>query len=228
MEERISIHFYKISFLKIQILNFSLSDKNALKGQEGSNSQRSVLDGFRRDLLQWYDAWAQDGLLCMAPSSGEGPCQTSEKRFTYLQAWADMNYNATKLMLSRCSDTEVSANKEDVIDACRNIVSCCNALVKHQQRAFCTTVPNVSEGQHQIPVFPVDWTLSSLVFSAGICLSLFGKGGGQADVAVARRSWEKMVRSCLITIAMMEGDPANQSSGSSQILEALFNQDCGD
>ncbi|OKL59542.1 hypothetical protein UA08_05364 [Talaromyces atroroseus] len=204
-EERVSIQFYRISTMKMQLQSLLLSEASM---QRNLVKLKERCEKVRDELLHWHQSWKMDFM----------PAITSDMHdwggaVKYLEAWASLQYNETILMLSRFS----SETSEYVLNAVREIVSCCSLLVREHQHSFCAIHDH--EMRHQIPVFPTDWTISHLLFSAALHL-LSSEKRDAADHKV----WERTVRSCLATMALMEADPANLSMGFSEILEGLYSQ----
>jgi hypothetical protein len=177
--------------------------------QRNPGKLKERCEHFRKELLQWHQSWKTDFMSAITSElhDWKGAVQ-------YLEAWGSLQYSSTILILSRFS----SETADYVFNAVREIVSCCSLLVRQQQYSFCAI--HDDEIRHQIPVFPTDWTISHLLFSAALHL-LSSEKRDAAD----HNSWERTVRSCLATMALMEADPANLSMGFSEILEGLYNHD---
>ncbi|KAH8667049.1 hypothetical protein BX600DRAFT_285340 [Xylariales sp. PMI_506] len=206
--ERISIYFYRISFLKMQIHSLVLSEASS---QRDSATLKSHLVELWHGLRDWHQSWNQELLSSPADDS-----QDWGKAIQYLQAWGDLNYNAGVLLLSKCS-TEAT-DVTDTMSACCLIVSSSNLLVRHQQHSLCSVLD--TETQRRTPVFPIDWTTSHLIFSAGVRL-VASRNQGKYTIP----TWERAMRSCLSSVALLESDPANLSMGYSELLEGLCNYD---
>lgn len=185
----------------MQILSFLLSETSSSRHIDSLQTQHS---DFRNELRHWHDVW-NDNVHSIASESSFN----SENITSYLRAWGEMNYHAATLMLSRFSKEPATA----IIESCRQIIASCNLLVRHQQRSFSSNFD--TKGQMPTLVFPIDWTISHLVFSAALCLFPFR---GQSFET------EKVIRSALICMALMEGNPTNMSMGFSGILEGLYNR----
>lgn len=192
--------------MKMQLQSLLLSEAS-MQRNPGTLNERC--ENIRKELLQWHESWKTEFI----------PAITSELHdwrgaIQYLQAWGSLQYNETILMLSRL----LSETTEYVSNAVREVVSCCSLLVREHQHSFCAI--HNSEMRHQLPVFPIDWTISHLLFSAALHLLCSEK----RDVA-GHNLRERTMRSCLTTIALMEADPANLSTGFSEILEGLCSRD---
>ncbi|CRG88381.1 Oleate activated transcription factor 3 [Talaromyces islandicus] len=206
-EERVSIQFYRISTMKMQLQSLLLSEASSMQRNPKTLNERC--ENIRKELLQWHQSWETEFI----------PTITSELHdwrgaVQYLQAWGSLQYNETILMLSRL----LSETTDYVFNAVREVVSCCSLLVREHQHSFCAI--HDPEMRHRVPVFPIDWTTSHLLFSAALQL-LCSEKREVADHNVRERT----IRSCLTTIALMEADPANLSTGFSAILEGLYCHD---
>ncbi len=191
--------------MNMQLQSVLLSE-TSMQNSPGKLKER--YENFQKELLQWHQSWKADFMSAITSElhdwRGAVRC---------LEAWGSLQYNATILMLSRFS----SDTAENVFRAVREVVSCCSLLVRQHQNSFC--IIQDDEITHQIPVFPTDWTISHLLFSAA--LHLLSKKQEAAD----HGGWERTVRSCLSTMALLEADPANLSMGFSEILEELYSHD---
>ena len=159
----------------------------------------------RQGILHWQASWKTDFL----------PTITSErhdwnKAVQYLEAWGSLQYNATILMLSKLSETT-----EAFFNVAREVVRSCTLLARQHQYSFCAL--HNDEMRWQTPVFPIDWTISHLLFAAAVQLL-----SPETRDAADHTDWDQTLRSCLATMALMEADPANLSMGFSEILEKLY------
>ncbi|VUC36417.1 unnamed protein product [Clonostachys rosea] len=165
-------------------------------------------ENIQKELLEWHQYWKTEFV----------PTVTSEVHdwrdaVQYLKAWGSLQYNASILMISRFLPETV----ESVFDTAREVVSCSAILVRQSQRSFCA-IPD-DETQFKVPVFPIDWTMSHLLFSTALQLLSFEKHSTADTIG-----WQRTMRSCLKTLALMEADPANLSMEFSDIIEELCNQ----
>ncbi|CAH0053871.1 unnamed protein product [Clonostachys solani] len=201
VEEGISIQFYRISTIKMQLQSLL----SAATVQHNPARLKERCENIQKELLEWHQYWKTDFV----------PAITSEVHgwggaVQYLDAWGSLQYNASILMISRFSPEAT----ESIFDTARQVVSCSTILVRHSQRSFCA-IPD-DETQYKVPVFPTDWTMSHLLFATALHLLSFEK-----QSAADRTAWQRTVRSCLTTLALMEADPANLSMGFSDIIEGL-------
>ncbi|KAH8669104.1 hypothetical protein BX600DRAFT_549316 [Xylariales sp. PMI_506] len=209
-EERSTIQFYRISTMKMQFQSLLLS-KASMQRNSGTGKLKERCENLRNELLQWHQSWKTEFISAITSERHDWSVAVQ-----CLEAWGSLQYHATILMLSRFS----SETLEYVFNAVREVVSCCSLLVRQHQYSFCVVPDNDDEMRYQIPVFPTDWTISHILFSAGLHLL-----SSEMRDATDHNIWERTVRSCLATMGLMEADPANLSMGFSGILEALYNRD---
>jgi hypothetical protein len=189
--------------MKMQLQSLLLSEASM---QRNAGNLNERCEKVRKELLQWHQSWKTDFIPAIT-----GELHDWGGAIQYLEAWGSLQYNETILMLSRFS----SETTEYVFNAIREVVSCCSLLIREHQYSFCVIYDH--EMRHQTPVFPTDWTISHLLFSAAIHLL-----SSEMRDAADRNVWERTVRSCLATMALLEADPANLSMGFSEILEGLY------
>ena len=171
--------------------------------QRNPENMKERCEELRKELLQWHQSWKTNFITGELHDWG-GAVQC-------LETWGSLQYYATILLIFRFS----LERAEEAFDAVREVVSCTSIIVRQHQKLFCATYDD--EMRHQVPVFPTDWTLSHLLFATALHL-LPSMKIDAADY----NSWERTVRSCLTTMALMEADPANLSIGFSKILEELL------
>ncbi|CAI6094689.1 unnamed protein product [Clonostachys chloroleuca] len=204
VNEGISIQFYRISTIKMQLQSLL----SAATVQHNPARLKDRCQAIQTELLEWHQHWKTDFV----------PAITSEVHgwgdaVQYLDAWGTLQYNASMLMISRFCPEAI----ESVFDTAREVVSCSVILVRHSQRSFCAIPDN--EARYKVPVFPTDWTMSHILFAAVLQMLSSGKQG-----AADRTAWQRTMRSCLTTLALMEADPANLSMGFSGIIEEMCNR----
>ncbi|CAG9993193.1 unnamed protein product [Clonostachys byssicola] len=203
VNEGISIQFYRISTIKMQLQSLL----SAATVQHNPARLKERCENIQKGLLEWHQYWKTDFVPAI-PSEVQGWGGAVQ----YLDAWGTLQYNASMLMISRFFPEAI----ESVFDTAREVVSCIAILVRYSQRSFCAILDN--EAQYKAPVFPTDWTMSHLIFATALQLLSYEK-----QIVADRTAWQRTMRSCLTTLALMEADPANLSMGFSGIIEELCN-----
>lgn len=192
--------------MRMQLQSLLLSEASQRRDAGKLSPRYEVI---RQELLNWRTSWQTEFLPTISTED-----HAWNNAVQYLDRWSNLHYHATTLMLHRHS----SDKAEFLFDTTRQIVLCCGLLVRQHQFSFSVAYDDV--WGCQIPIFPVDWTVCHLLFASGIQLL----SPGTRDAA-DRVDWDRTVRSCLATMALMEADPANVSTGFSEILEKLYDQE---
>lgn len=187
----------------MQLHSLLLSEASNQRDPGKLNGRYATL---RQELMQWQTSWTTDFIPGVVSQSHDWT-----KAAQYLEAWGNLQYNATILMASKPSPetTEASYN------AAKQVVRCCCLLARQHQYSF-SALPT-EEMRSECPIFPVDWTISHLLFAAAIQL-LSAKMRDTAN----HEDRDRTLRSALVTMALMEADPAHLSMGFSEILEKLY------
>lgn len=214
--ERISIYFYRVSFLKLQILNKALARPSRTSQSSGSGHDTS--QNLRQDLQAWYEEWSRE---VEQFSVSEDRDQAAS--VTQLKAWGQLTYYETLLISSRTETVSQTTFLEKIHQVCEQFIRACTTLTRGQ--AASSRLVDVSENQPQpcLPyVFPMTWTTTHAVFAAG--LSLFQMN--TSDAAMAEVGDRKpTLRRCLTLMASLEANPNNMAAGFTDTLERLCSED---
>jgi hypothetical protein len=155
----------------------------------------------QQDLLNWHTSWTTEFLPAITGDDHEW-----QMAFEYLETWGKFQYNAALLMLTD--------SPESSFEAAKHVALGCSIQARQHQRSFCHLQNN--EMRCAIPIFPIDWTTSHLLLRAAILLL-----DPTTRAAAERFDWERPMRACFTTVALLEADPANLSMGFSEVLERL-------
>src|SRR5687767_9102731 len=189
--------------MKMQLQSLLISDASNQREPSKLNARYATI---RQDLLDWRTSWQMD---FMPGITNESHAWTRAAQ--YLEAWGTLQYNASIFMLSK----QLSETIETSYEAVKQVICCCSLLAR-QHQFFFSALSDERMTCH-FPVFPVDWTVSHLLFAAAIQL-LSPEVRSHAE----RKDWERVFRSSLVTMALLEADPANLCMGFSEILEKLY------
>jgi len=210
-EERISIHFYRISFLKLQILNDTLSNTSSTK--EPCSVGHDSSQNHREGLQSWYEEWnRQVNLLSLS----EGHNQ--EVSWHQLNAWGQLHYNESLLFLFR-TNTSHHCSPTESQQVCDNFVQACKSLTSYRAVSSRIEGTNDSYAQSSNTIFfPRTWTTAHSVFAAGLSLFQNKRSDLKVDGTLGRNA---VLRRCLTLMASLEADPNNMAAGFTEILERL-------
>ncbi|KAH6673870.1 hypothetical protein B0J14DRAFT_58407 [Halenospora varia] len=211
IEERISVYFYRISFLKLQILNDTLSNTSTTK--EPGSAIHDNSQNHREGLQAWYEEWNREVELL---SMSEGYNQEVSRH--QLKAWGQLQYNETLLFLSR-TNTSHHYSPTDSQQVCDNFVQACKTLASY--RAGSSRIEGTNDGHTQSSItifFPRTWTTAHAVFAAGLRLFQNKRSDLNVDGTLGRNA---VLRRCLTLMASLEADPNNMAAGFTEILERL-------
>ncbi|KAF2703245.1 hypothetical protein K504DRAFT_181238 [Pleomassaria siparia CBS 279.74] len=204
--ETISFFSYRISLLKMQIHSCMLSRFRKNVGRQT----------YHVELETWLADWTDQ----VKPSNSNDHTDTSLLQ-QVLDAWAKLNYHHTALLLAQLDGTAVASIPESLTQHSDHIIRSSSFLARHLQKSLQGT-PTTSNPQQPILSFPLNWTDSHLIFSVGLILPVADKrrmGVGGADETT------RITRRCLILLALLEGDSTMLSTGLSEVLERLIQDD---
>ncbi|CAM1508650.1 Fc.00g054980.m01.CDS01 [Cosmosporella sp. VM-42] len=192
-EERISIFHYLISFRKMQIHSILL--RQTLDGANKINREFDCRQ-YRSDLDDWVVSWRR------ALEEVQSHPKVSE-----LTAWGELHYHHGVFMLSKVWPTPGG----HPINVCENISKSSAELIRHQiLSAFLSSAVDDTKLSF---VYPINWTVSHIVFQAG--LNLFG---GDISDRTAEHNEAAAFWKCLSVLSYLEADPNNLSTGFGSIL----------
>lgn len=198
--ESISIHFYRVSFIKLQILNDILSTK--------SDISRSVNIELSN---AWHEEWERDLESFIFPEF------LDQKMFLrQLKAWGELMHCEIVLVLLQL-DSSLTADK--AIDNCTRF-SHAGIYIKRyniHSTSMCLTLKEISTNGSFI--FPLTWTTTHAIFSSLLGLFSEARKHGLTGADGALRA--STIRRCVGLLASLEADANTLSSGFSQVLEIL-------
>ncbi len=205
IKERIAAYFYRISLLKMQIHSSILSESGTQTPQTTGDDHQV----YRDELEAWLKDWEGELMLTTEKNHGSG-----EQSLAALEAWANLNYHHTALLVTHLSPTE----RDNPLLSCDQIVKSCSFLTRHQQKShlFRLALATV-EGQDAL-VFPTSWITAHLLFSIGLSLTTWNN-----KYATETGVYERMgiAGRCLTALGLLESDPATLSTGFTEVLETL-------
>ena len=205
--EFLSIQFYRISFLRLKILDEVLSA--TIADAMTSNSQ-----SHRQNLQSWHEDWKCQAALLGVSSEQE--------------AWAKLQYHESLLLLWKANSRRRSQNSPlfENQQICEHIVEACTTLLRHS-----TTSQNIfGASQHQPTssdeiFFSPTWTTTHTVLSAS--LSLFVKPQAPLKMEEFKKR-NVLMRRCLILMSSLEANANNMATGFTGILERFISDEEGD
>ncbi|KAI1867245.1 uncharacterized protein JN550_007297 [Neoarthrinium moseri] len=202
VEERIATYFYRLSLFKMQIHSHILSNTSA---PDIGTATHDHFQALRAQLEAWLKDWTEEGLFM----STDETYANDPHSLQVLEAWANLNYHHTLLLMSSLP----SALVESPMESCVHIAKSCTFLARHQQRsiALWRSMP----GQSQFLFFPKNWTTAHLILKAGLQLSCWSPESSLIGETMG------IMNRCLTALALFEGDPSNLSTGFSEILEHI-------
>lgn len=202
--EQISIYFYHISFLKLQI------QQDVLSGPSSGEETRNTASTLHQEKLEaWYGEWNR----ALADRNDQG-LDTA-----LLAAWGQFQYYEAAVFLSRNDsglpedDTSSDAQR---VHHCDSFVQACTTLSRGHR-----TAPLNPRETMQFPspyFFPMVWTIAHGIFAAAIMLL---KGPQSSETVQEARGRNSALRRCLTLMASLEASPENMASGFSEVLERL-------
>ncbi|KAI5922374.1 hypothetical protein F4810DRAFT_674693 [Camillea tinctor] len=195
--ELISIYFYQSSFLKMRVHSLILSNPSL----HPQKSLRDQCEQLRSDLISCHISWKKT----LGSLSADFPAISKELK-EILEAWGNLQHYHAIFLLSKLSSdlTDLS------IEVANNIIESSTILIQHQQQQSI-----YREGQ--VYTFPLDWTLTHLVFSVGVHIlsptynsqSMIHTGGGTMS-------------KCLTVLSCLENNPVSPSIGFVPVLKGLY------
>lgn len=202
LSERISIQFYRISFLKLQILNEMLCE---LPRQRDSNV--SVVDqhNVHREKVQtWFEEWLRES---ESFDSFRGHHQSTTT--AQLAAWGQLHYHECILLLSKLYVTEPVM----IETTCDNFIKACTTLARNSEA--CSRQITRSS----MPIFfPISWTTTHSIFTSALSLFHARKFALERKIEIHRQG---VLRRCLALMASLEANANNMAGGFTEILERL-------
>lgn len=207
VEERISAYYYRISLLKMQVhSNMLAQSRNDTSCTSTANEDFST---YQQDLDTWLKDWKDVVNWIVQRDNAQTP-----QLLQVLEAWGSLNYHHTVILISSLPSTAADSPSPNWDD----IVTTCGFLFKHQQSSL--LLRQAATYAYLAPVYVSNWTTAHLIFNVG--LKIFTGDSPGATVAPQRMG---AARRCLRVMALLEGDPANLSSGFSEVLERLYSND---
>lgn len=199
------MRFYQISTIRMQIQSLLISEASM---QRNPGKLATKYEKLQQDLLDWQTSWTMEFMPAITRDDHEWQMASE-----HLETWGRFQYNAAVLMLADSPESSFEAAKQVILG--------CSLQARQHQRSFCHLQNN--ELRCLIPVFPIDWTTSHLILRAAILLLDAG-----TRAAANPLEWQRTMRACFTTVALLEADPANLSMGFSEVVERLHEAlDCG-
>jgi hypothetical protein len=164
---------------------------------------------YQQDLDAWLTDWKEEVI-----SNIESHSETRPQLLPILEAWANLNYHHTGLLITHLSPS----SSDNVLQHTDQIILSSATLVRYQQKSLLLPVPaTVPESVSFNPIFPLNWTIAHTVFSIGLNIPDLLKRSGPSRTYQAR----EVATRCLTVLAMFESEFSMLSTGFSEILEWL-------
>lgn len=207
IQERVSSYYYRISLLKMQIRSSCLSGSCAQDSQVMSGESHQ---SYQLELETWLVDWKAEVISAIKTDQ---PCES--QLLSVLEAWAELQYHHTA-MLTSC----LFRAGDGVLVHCDQILRSCGFLARHQQK-FSQPRRNVPMSEQPlVPVFPMNWTVAHLIFSTS--LSVLSPRDQTMSKASERTN---IAKRGLVVLALLDGNPSMLSTGFSEILEGLCDEE---
>lgn len=201
LNERVSIFFYRISLLKIQIQNNLLRPRPARREHEAHN--KNELQAYQDEVQSWLIEWRSDPTIAVQIGSTAA----------VLHGWADLHGSHAAFLIAAASMP--TAAPAVSIPICEDIVASAGRLVRHQKKS--ALLRGLATADQDL-LFPANWTVAHLVFSVGLALV---KAAKTPSSAAGHSHASAAMRRCLTVLALLEADAGNLATGFSEIVEGL-------
>ena len=195
--------------MKLQAHSKILSSSHLQDAQLSSANDES----YRQELKVWLTNWKED---VMTEEESDGSFEGTQL-FSALDAWASFHYHHALLLASH----DPPSVSNDTLDGYDAMAKSYSHLSQLQQQTL-LFLGATTEEPRPCPVFPITWNIAHLLFSVGLGLCAYRQDDTDHTKLANRR--EGIQRSCLATLARLEGDPENLSTGLSEVLEQMIQQ----
>ncbi|KAK1657471.1 hypothetical protein BDP55DRAFT_685684 [Colletotrichum godetiae] len=219
--EQISISSYLISLLKLQIHNTILQHHNKpttttttlALSHETTPTLRSTCETYRQTLDSWSATWQQ--------STTSSSPTTSPASKDALLAWGSLHHHHALSLITTLWPTPGG----NALTICGGVSQAALQLLRHQQVFANLAYEEAKVGaplpaEEEVLIFPFDWTMSHLVFQAGL------RAMGEKDTTLLPTSEKNPaqcppLQQCFSMLLLLEADASKLLRGQSLVFEAL-------